>query len=291
MGITSTAIYYYDLVLLEKIAMLLGKKRDAINYKNLATEVKAAFNKAFFNAKTRQYGTGSQTANAMALYFDLVPTQYRKDVMQNLVNDIRSRNNSITAGDIGFRYLLQILQKEGRSDVIYDMNNRTDVPGYGYQLAKGATALTESWQALPTVSNNHLMLGHLMEWFYSGLGGIKQAENSIAYKQIEIDPQPVGDLTFVNTSYESAYGTIRSNWKKTGDQFQLTVTVPVNTTAAIFLPTTAATAVKEGDHSIMNRNDIKITGIQKGKLKLQLGSGTYHFSVQTKNATTVSLSK
>jgi len=50
------------------------------------------------------------------------------------------------------------------------MNTRDDVPGYGYQLRKGATALTESWAALESVSNNHLMLGHLMEWFYEGLG-------------------------------------------------------------------------------------------------------------------------
>ena len=57
------------------------------------------------------------------------------------------------------RYWTQILVKSsgtGRSDLIYRMNSRSDVPGYGYQLKQEATALTESWQALPTVSNNHL---------------------------------------------------------------------------------------------------------------------------------------
>ena len=88
---------------------------------------------------------------------------------------MRAHNNGLTAGDIGYRYLLKVLDDEGRSDVIFDMNDRSDVPGYGYQLAKGATALTESWQALPSVSNNHFMLGHIMEWFYSGLGGIRPA--------------------------------------------------------------------------------------------------------------------
>jgi hypothetical protein len=32
------------------------------------------------------------------------------------------------------------------------------------------------------------MLGHLMEWFYAGLAGIKQADNSVAYNKIEIKP-------------------------------------------------------------------------------------------------------
>ena len=69
----------------------------------------------------------------------------------------------------------------GASQMIFDMNNRDDVPGYGFQLKKGATALTESWAALENVSNNHLMFGHIMEWFYSGLAGISQEENWKGY--------------------------------------------------------------------------------------------------------------
>ncbi|HVF96705.1 MAG TPA: family 78 glycoside hydrolase catalytic domain, partial [Flavisolibacter sp.] len=291
MGLSGTAIYYYDLTILQKVAQLLGKREDAGMYLSLAVEVKKAFNEKFFKKDSAYYGTNSQTANAMALYMGLVPDEYRQAVLENLVKDIRSRNNSITAGDVGFRYLLQTLQQEGRSDVIYDMNSRTDVPGYGYQLAKGATALTESWQALPTVSNNHLMLGHLMEWFYSGLAGIGQAANSIAYKQIEIDPQIVGDISFVNTSYESPYGTIKSNWKKTANQFHLEIAVPANTTANIFLPTNEIGSVKESDRPIRSRTGIKLLGFQKNKLNVQVGSGTYHFTVQTKETSTVSISK
>jgi len=79
--------------------------------------------------------------------------------------------------------VLRVLEGNGRSDVIFDMNSRTDVPGYGFQLAHAATSLTESWQAYRFVSNNHFMLGHLMEWFYSGLGGIRQAKTQLAFKR------------------------------------------------------------------------------------------------------------
>lgn len=74
----------------------------------------------------------------------------------------------------GYRYVLNALSAEGLNDLISDMNARDDVPGYGYQWRHGATALTERWQALPLVSNNHFMLGHLLEWFYEGLPGIRQ---------------------------------------------------------------------------------------------------------------------
>jgi alpha-L-rhamnosidase len=121
----------------------------------------------------------------------------------------------LTAGDIGFHYLIQALHDGGASQLIYDMNYRDDVPGYGYQLRKGATALTESWPALAEVSNNHLMLGHIMQWFYEGLGGIQQTENSFAYKQIIIKPEIVGDISYVNANHQTLYGNIVSQWKKT----------------------------------------------------------------------------
>ncbi len=71
-------------------------------------------------------------------------------MVDNLVKDIRMTGTiALTAGDIGYRYVLRALGSDaGRSDVIFDMNSRNDVPGYGYQLAQGATALTESWAGL-----------------------------------------------------------------------------------------------------------------------------------------------
>ena len=150
----------------------------------------------------------------IAVYMKLVEPKYKEAVVQNIVNDIRKHHNSLTSGDIGYRYLLKVLDDEDRSDVIYEMNNRTDVPGYGYQLEKGATSLTESWQALSSVSNNHLMLGHLMEWLYAGLAGIRQSENSVAFKNIIILPDLVGNITSAKATYQSVYGLIISDWKK-----------------------------------------------------------------------------
>ena len=79
------------------------------------------------------------------------------------------------------------------------------------------------------------MLGHLMEWFYSGLAGIRPGKNTVAFKEIEIRPQPVGDVTWARTSYHSPYGVITSLWKKNAGVFELDVTIPVNTTATIYL--------------------------------------------------------
>lgn len=281
-GITATAFYYYDLCIAAKTATLLHKTQDATVYQKLAAEVKKAYNKAFFNSQTKEYGTGSQTANAISVYMGLVDQEYKSEVINNIVKDLRNRGNALTAGDIGFRYLLRALDDAGRSDVIYDMNSRSDVPGYGYQLAHGATALTESWAALPSVSNNHFMLGHIMEWFYSGLAGIRPAPGSIAMKTIEIRPEPVGDVTYAKANYDSPYGMIATDWKKAANSFELTVTIPTNTTAIVYLPANTNDRITESGKSIKMVSSIKFLDYKDGKAVIKAGSGVYHFIAEKK---------
>ena len=273
MGITATAIYYYDITIMSKVSRLLGKLKEAATYDALGIQVKEAFNKKFFNPETHQYGTGSQTANAMALYMNLVEDAYRKEVVNNLVNGLKENNYALTAGDIGFRYLLRVLEQVGRHDVIYAMNNRIDVPGYGYQLAKGATALTESWQALPSVSNNHMMLGHLMEWLYSGLAGIRPAPESVAFNRVEIMPEPVGDIREAAAHYDGPYGRIVSRWKRTGNQFELYVEIPPNTGAVVYLPRRVTANILESGRAV------QADYFKNGRPGVRIGSGNYLFTV------------
>jgi len=201
-------------------------------------------------------------------------------VLDNIISDIRAHKNGVTAGDIGFHYLLKVLNDEGRSDVIFDMNSRSDVPGYGYQIARGATALTESWQANRISSNDHFMLGHLMEWFYTGLAGIDQGENSVGYKQVIIRPEIVGDVTSARASYKSPYGMIVNDWHKTGRLFEMHTEIPVNSSAIIYLPSGRASEITESGKKLDQIKNIKIIGYREGKTLLKVGSGSYSFIVK-----------
>ncbi len=234
-ALTATAIYYHDVNLLAEMAAVTGKPEKEMLEK-WAENIRTAFNSRFFDRERKVYSTGSQTAMSMPLCVGIVDPPSREKVFTNLVDSIVAGNKALTAGDVGFHFLIEALTRGGASDLIFDMINRDDVPGYGYQLKKGATALTESWPALENVSNNHLMLGHVMEWFYAGLGGIGQAPASSGYREIEIRPEVPGDLTFVNTSFHSLPGWIHSNWKKAGNQVTFEVEIPHNTKATLFLP-------------------------------------------------------
>lgn len=271
-ALTATAIYYYDILLLSKM-MELNHKEDTKTLTALGNEVKEAFNTKFFDETTKVYSTGSQTAMAMPLYVGLVNENERAAVFQNMVDSITSSGKSLTAGDIGFHFLVKALEEGGGSQLLFDMNFRNDVPGYGFQLKKGATALTESWPALEEVSNNHLMLGHIMEWFYTGLGGIRQEENSVAFQNIIIRPEIVGDITWVKSSYQSPYGLIKSEWKKENGILEMKVEIPANSKATIYLPTKNETSVLE------NGKKIAISKTIEGKYFYKVGSGSYTYKM------------
>jgi hypothetical protein len=245
-------------------AKLSGYDADVTTFGEMATRVQEAFLKKFYNPATGECSTGSQTAYAMPLYTGIIPAADREKVFSNLVDSIQNNDYALTSGDIGYHFLVRVLSENGRSDILYKMNNRSDRPGYGYQLKKGATSLTESWAALPDVSNNHMMLGHLMEWFYSGLGGIYQEENSVAYDRIVIAPKPVGDIAWVNCSFNSPKGIVSSEWKREAGIFILNLEIPEKTMAEIVLPD----GFGKTSYSVINT-------VREKKVKTQITDGRF----------------
>ncbi|MBB5058824.1 hypothetical protein HDF16_003538 [Granulicella aggregans] len=235
-GVTATAVYYQALTEMARITVLSGHDEDAQGYEQEAAQVRSAFNQQYFHSDTNQYDTGSQTANAMPLVVGLVPEDRRAAVLANLVNDIRAHSNHVTAGDVGYHYVVRALTDGNRSDVLYDMLNRTDKPSYGDQLAHGATTLTEAWDANPNSSQNHFMLGHAEEWFYRGLAGIDFDLDRAAETQIIVHPAVVGDIREVEATFESEVGEIKSGWSLAGDEIRMTVLIPKGAMATIVLP-------------------------------------------------------
>ena len=276
-SVTATSIFFYDARLLSKMAKLIGEKEDAAYFSNMAEEIRKAFNAKFFNPVTKVYSTGSQTAYSMPLFFGMVDDTLKRDVVKNLINSINNNDKALTAGDIGYRYLLRTLEEAGQSQIIFDMNSKTDVPGYGYQLSKGATSLTESWAALKYVSNNHMMLGHLMEWFYSGIGGIRQAPGSASYSKIIIYPEVVGDLTWAETTYKTIHGDIRCNWKIEKNNILMNIKIPVNCTAIVSIPQTNPQFIFENEILINQSKLVKIREVSSFRTLCEIPSGEYNF--------------
>jgi hypothetical protein len=277
--LTATAFYYADAAVLAKVARLLGHADDAGQYEKLARSISEAFNQHFFDSARDQYAQGSQCANSIPLAMGIAPPAHRAAVLNSVVEDVSRRGNALTAGDVGYRYLLRALAEGGRSDVIYAMNNQSERPGYGYQLHRGATSLTEAWDADRGSSQNHFMLGHIIEWFYHDLAGIGIDPSAPAFKKIVIKPATPGDLSWVKASYNSLYGKIESHWTVASGRFTLNVTIPPNTTAVMYVPTKAGAQVTESGKAADQALGVKYLRWEEGAAVYEVASGRYSFSV------------
>ncbi len=246
--LVATAHYYMTVMYLVKAAKMVGNDFDTRYYTSLAQDIMAAFNKCFLNKETAQYGTGSQCSNALPLFLQMTQDSdeqgsYQPDakldekVLMNLIKDVEAHGNRLTTGDVGNRYLIQTLARNGEHELIYKMFNHEEAPGYGFQLKFGATTLTEQWDPRQGSSWNHFMMGQIDEWFFNSLVGIRPSTTTKqGYQKFIIAPQPVGDLKYVKASYETLYGTINVDWTCENGTFTLNVSVPVNTTAVVYLP-------------------------------------------------------
>ncbi len=282
-ALTGTAFYYYNLQLFTQIARALGRTADAELAEQDAARVRLAFNKKFLRPGTGRFDSGTQAAQAFALFFGLVPTEEVAGALTVLTNDIAARDTHLSTGIFGTKYLLHTLAEHGRADLAYALVNQRTFPGWGYMLERGATTLWEHWVFSDnTYSHNHPMFGSVSEWFYKVIGGIAPAPDAVGFNRILIRPQPVGDLTWANTHYDSVRGRIATAWRKSDTQFDLDVTIPVGSTARVFLPVRNPAQLQESHQPIERAPGVRLIRFSAGQAELEIGSGSYRFTSMLK---------
>ena len=118
-------------------------------------------------------------------------------------------------------------------------------------VKQGLTSLPESWDARPGTGNsmNHFMLGHLMEWHYAYVAGIRQQPGSVGWRRVVIAPNP-GPLENATASFESPSGRIAVEWRQTIEEFSMSVTVPPGVEAEAVFPNGERQAVKAGTQTL-----------------------------------------
>ncbi len=230
-----------------------ASRADAKKYRDLHAQIAADFQRHFQDPVTHKLrNNGSpQCANAMALCADLVPAADRELLVQDIIADLEKRGWQQTPGDVGHVYFIRALAEAGRSDVLHRVYSRTGLGSYGGILAKGLTSLPETWDAMMdgVQSLDHCMLGHVMEWYYGYVGGIRQATNSIGWREILIAPNP-GPLTSAEAVVDTPRGRVESHWRKEGAMFRLQVMVPKGVKATAILPSGTRKALRRGKHTL-----------------------------------------
>jgi hypothetical protein len=255
-ALVSTAHYYQWMCYMYVMAKRLGHKQDAEWYNLRADSIRHAFNRTFYDAQKKTYATGSQCSLALPLYLKMVPEGDYQAVLQNLIKDIKAHGNRLTTGDIGNRYLFSVLIQNDQRELLYTMLNHDDVPGYGYQIKKGHTTLTEQWNPDLGASMNHFMMAHIENILIPDLLGIRRTG-----ELIEIHPHPVGDLTWCKGSTMSAYGEVKVSWQITNGTFALDIDIPLGGFADVYLPYSGQTeSIGDGHHHFEDKIPVPVKG-------------------------------
>jgi alpha-L-rhamnosidase len=274
---TITTTYYYMLNAMAEMANQLDYPADAQKYTDLAANVKTAFNTKFYGQyNPGVYEYGNMAEYGMPLYYGLVDSANVALVARKLSESVKNSNYKIKTGEIGLKPVLMSLAKYGYNDVVYKMANQTDYPSYGYFVMQGCTTTPEFWDM--SQSQNHCMMDHIEEWFYSELGGIKNS--GIGYKTLKIQPWIPSDMTHMDISTKSSYGKIRSSYQKAPKGgYVYTFEVPESSTATIVVPVINDMKLMEGVSEVSVGNGIQAVTYNDSLVTVVAGSGTYTFSM------------
>ena len=247
---------------------------EADYWRPIRQQMTEAFNKKFLTIKRATsprpghvlypdsvfYGNNTVTANILPLAIGIVPDDCKEDVVKQVVHNICVKSDRhVSCGVIGISWLMRALSDNGFADVAYMLATQKTYPSWGYMTENGATTIWELWngdKANPKMnSGNHVMLlGDLLTWCYQYLGGIRQSTtvpvgSSTGYKHIVLRPAfDIQDCEWANVSYDSPYGRITSNWKKTLQHLDWHIVIPCNTTATIYMPDSTTKEIGSGSY-------------------------------------------
>jgi hypothetical protein len=261
--VSATAVWAYAADTVSRMASVLGRDSDAASYRALYEQIRRDFQRHFYDPATHTVrNNGScQAGTAAALCVGLIPEADREAALDAIVADLESRGWKQTPGEVLQVFLIRALAENGRGEVLHRVYSRDDIPSFGHMVASGLTTLPESWDARRGTGDslNHFMLGHLLEWHYAYVAGIRQAPGSVGWSRILIAPQPPARddasahaISHCRASFESPRGTITSEWRAepSGGGFVLTCEIPPGVEAAALLPDGTRRSLAVGRNSL-----------------------------------------
>jgi alpha-L-rhamnosidase len=276
------ANFYYirDAEIVSQIAGVLGDRQLAAGYGALADRLKTAYRSAYRDVST-------QCALALAIELGLTG---RDAAGRALAENIGRHDGHLATGIVGTRFLLPALTSLGRSDLAYQVLNQQTYPGWGYMLRNGATALWELWRFVPErrmKSRNQVMLGSAGAWLYETLAGVHKDASVPAYRRIVIEPYFAEGLPQTAVALRTIAGDIAASWARAGDGLSAAISVPVNSTALVRLPSRpAGAAIFEGGRPIWSGGRFVpgVAGIRAVQetstgIEIEIACGDYHFQL------------
>ncbi len=275
--LTGTSHYLQCARIMQEFASVMGDTEKEQAYQQLADTLANLVRTKFWDSPVEN-PINRQTLFATLLYHDIVPADEIDAAKDSLLNAVKNGPaGHLNTGIFGTKYVLETLSEHISPDTVFAIVNSTEYPGWGFMIDNGATTIWETWKESDnTFSNNHPMFGTVTEWYYRWLGGIRPDPEHPGLEEFTLAPSTPEGLKSVNSTYQSPYGPIVSNWEQLQpDTYQYEITVPNSSTANVTLSLNKSQKIAIKG----TRSDVK--GLESGNFKL--GEGEYVVTISPKN--------
>jgi len=297
----ATAFFAKSTEIVAGMAAILGKDNEAEKYNKLHEAIKAAFICEFVQEDGTVAGD-SQGGYALALAFNLVPEDRRGQIAAKMVEALKKNDGKMTTGIATTHHLLLELSRNGYHQEACRLVQSRQMPSWGFMVEQGATTIWERWDGYvpdpywaeqwdqyvpgtgfgPNAMNsfNHFVLGAVGEWMMRELAGINPDQSQPGYKHFSIRPRIGNTLTWVKAHYDSLHGQIASNWKLDSNIATLSITIPANTGASVWIPTKNIDSITEGGKKASQSEGVYYLRTEGDAVVFDVDSGGYEFAWQ-----------
>lgn len=232
---------------------LIGRKKDAAVAAALRDEMLASIRGVLLDKAAGRLANGTQTAQAMGLYYGIFLPEERRKAFGLLMSRIRENGGRFDCGFLGLHVLFHVLSEFGEGETAYQMITGKEFPSYRNLLDRGETAMVEAFQpegGPECGSHNHHFLGDAVRWFFRSLAGLE----IVNCRRIRVSPLFVRELDSAEASYELPGGNAAVAWRRCGSRILLTVTHPADVSCDINCDRTVCD-VREQITEIANREE------------------------------------
>ncbi|MEU5565241.1 family 78 glycoside hydrolase catalytic domain [Micromonospora musae] len=272
--LTATAYLHRALLATAELGELIGQDAQAARFRAAAAGLRDRLNETFLDRARGLYRTDRdpgyrQTSNAVPLAFGLVPDDLVQAVVENLVADVQDRGWHLNTGCLGTSVLLPVLTAHGHADVAARVALQRTYPSWGYWVENGADTMWEMWPT-STRSRQHYFHGTVVQWLYEHVAGLRPVADGWA--RFVVRPDARAELSSASVAVQTVRGRACAAWRRHGGRFELTVQVPVGSTAEVHVPTARA-----GDVEASPGGLVAARRMESGYLVHTVGSGTWRF--------------
>ena len=266
---------------MEKIANVLGKPGDALEFKQKKEQLNQKIHSSFYKSSSKTYSTGSQLDMTYPMLVGATPDNLYEDVKTQLFERTqRYQSGHIGGGLVGVPIITEWAVRNNAVDYIYTMLKKRSYPSYLYMIDNGATTTWEYWNG--ERSRIHNCYNGIGTWFYQAVGGIRPDEDNAGYKHFYIEPQIPAGVTWAKTTKESPFGTIAVDWNLESSDTEtlyINASLPVGTTATVILPGNTISYTLNGEQG---EDDVTSVTIESGVSNLVINLTKSTVNIQSK---------